>query len=76
MIINTPAEQHRHGGIGNIGIEGINPVELADRLMNDHRIYTAAIDRPGVRGIRVTPNVYTTTDELDIFVKALQTIRV
>ena len=74
VVINTPVELHRHGGIGNVGIEGMEPAQLAERLMNEHRIYTAAIDRPGVRGVRVTPNVYTTTAELDSLVAAIKTL--
>ena len=74
VIINTPAELHRHGGIGNVGIEGLEPAELAERLMNEHGIYTAAINRPGVRGVRVTPNVYTTKGELNALVSAIKTM--
>ncbi|MGI9262901.1 MAG: aminotransferase class V-fold PLP-dependent enzyme [Woeseiaceae bacterium] len=74
VVINTPAEQHRHAGIGNVGIEGIEPGVLADRLMEDYRIFTVAINRPGVVGLRITPNVYTTTEELDALVKAITEI--
>jgi len=62
----------RHGGIGNVGIEGIEPADLAARLMQEYRIFTVAIDRPGVRGLRITPNIYTTTDELDSLVIAIK----
>jgi selenocysteine lyase/cysteine desulfurase len=72
--VNSPAEMHRHGGIGNVGIEGMEPLELGDRLMAEHRIYSAPINRPGVRGVRVTPNVYTTLDELDALVNAVKTL--
>ena len=72
--VNTPEELHRHGGIGNVGVDELEPSELADKLMNEHRIYTAAIDRPGVRGVRVTPNVYTSTAELDSFVNAVKAL--
>lgn len=71
VVVNTPAEMHRHGGIGNVGIEGIEPADLADTLMKDYRIFTVAINRPGVRGLRITPNVYTTTEELDALVHAI-----
>jgi selenocysteine lyase/cysteine desulfurase len=50
--------------------------DLADALMNDYGIFTAAIDRPGVRGVRVTPNVYTTTAELDALVRAIKQLSV
>lgn len=74
VVVNTPAEQHRHAGIGNVGVEGIEPRVLADRLMEDYRIFTVAINRPGVVGLRITPNVYTTTDELDALVRAITEI--
>jgi selenocysteine lyase/cysteine desulfurase len=74
IIINTPAESHRACGIANVGIEGIKPGDLAKRLLDEHRVYTVAIDGANVHGCRITPNVYTTTDELDQFVKALKTL--
>jgi len=72
VIVNTPVQLSRHGGIGNVGVEGIEPGDLADTLMNDYGIFTTAINRPGVRGVRVTPNVYTTTAELDALVSAIK----
>jgi selenocysteine lyase/cysteine desulfurase len=72
IVINTPADMNRHGGIGNVGIEGIDPNELTDTLFRDYRIFTVGINRPGVRGLRITPNLYTTTDELDALVSAIK----
>lgn len=76
ILVNTPADIDRHGGIGNVGIEGMEPAELAERLMQEYRIFTVAIDRPGVRGVRVTPNIYTTTTELDELVHAIKALSV
>lgn len=45
---------------------------MAETLMKQYRIFTVAIDYAGVHGCRITPNVYTSTAELDVFVKALQ----
>ncbi len=72
VIVNIPVEMSRHGGIANVGVEAIEPGALAEALMNDYGIFTAGIDRAGVRGVRVTPNVYTTTEELDALVSAIQ----
>ena len=72
VIVNTPADTRRHGGIGNVGIEGYDPRQLADTLFRDYRIFTVGIDRPGVVGLRVTPNLYTTLDELDALVSAIK----
>jgi len=72
VVVNTPADMSRHGGIGNVGIEGMEPADLASRLMDEYQIFTVAINRPGVRGLRITPNIYTTTAELDSLVHAIK----
>ena len=72
VVVNTPVEMARHGGIGNVGIEGIEPSDLAKTLFDKYQIWTVSIDRPGVRGLRITPNVYTTTGELDSLVHAIK----
>ena len=74
IIINTPADASRSCGIANVGIEGILPADLAKRLMTEHKVFTVAIDYANVRGCRITPNLYTTTQELDSFVLALKTM--
>lgn len=72
IIVNTPIESHRACGIANVGIEGIKPGKLAKRLLDEYKIFTVAIDYANVHGCRITPNVFTTTQELDVFVKALK----
>ena len=57
-----------------MGIEGILPADLAKRLLSEHKIFTVAIDYADVRGCRITPNLYTTTKELDMFIVALKTL--
>lgn len=72
IILNTPADEKRACGIANVGIKGINPGDLAKRLLDEHKIFTVAIDGANVHGCRITPNVYTTLEELDAFVAALK----
>jgi selenocysteine lyase/cysteine desulfurase len=74
FILNTPADPAHSCGIANVGIEGVKPADLMKILFETHKIWTVAIDGNGVHGVRVTPQVYTTTAELDAFVKALKTI--
>jgi len=76
VTVNTPADINRHGGIGNVHIDGWDPRELADTLMSNYRIFTVAIDRPGVVGLRITPNLYTTPEELDALVSAIKELSV
>lgn len=72
IIINTPTDDKRSCGIANVGIDGMKPADLAKRLMDEHKIFTVAIDTANVHGCRITPNVYTTLEELDAFVAALK----
>jgi len=68
----TPGDPQRACAIATVGVRGIEPGELAARLLDRHRIYTVAIDWEGVRGVRVTPHLDTTTAELDALVTALR----
>jgi len=72
IVVNTPKEPHRSCAIANVGIKDMEPSEMAKTLMDKYRIWTVAINRPGVRGCRISPNVYTSTRELDAFVEALK----
>ena len=72
IIVNTPADEKRVCGIANVGIEGIAPGDLATRLLKEHNVFTVAIDYANVYGCRISPNIYTTTEELDHFVAALK----
>jgi selenocysteine lyase/cysteine desulfurase len=58
----------------NVGLEGIDAAALAEHLWRRHRILVAAISHPECPGIRVTPNLYTTLEELDTLVEALRGI--
>jgi selenocysteine lyase/cysteine desulfurase len=70
VYLNTPAGS-RACGIANVGITGQRPAAIADALLEKHRIYTVAIDMVPVKGVRVTPHLYTTTADLDALVKAI-----
>ena len=72
VILNTPKDPSRSCGIANVGIKGMKPGVLAQTLIEKYKIYTVAIDGANVHGCRITPNVYTTPEELDVFVKALK----
>jgi selenocysteine lyase/cysteine desulfurase len=72
--INTPADPARSCGIANVGIDGLDPTEMAKILLDKYNIYTVGINYAGVVGCRITPNIYTSTEELDVFVNALKEI--
>jgi selenocysteine lyase/cysteine desulfurase len=74
VVVNTPADPARSCAIANVGIKGMPPAQLATTLLEKYKIYTVAIDLPqgNVQGCRITPNVFTTPEELDTLVKALK----
>jgi selenocysteine lyase/cysteine desulfurase len=74
VYINTPIEANRSCAIANVGIKQLLPGVLAKKLLDEYGIYTAAIDseQAGVKGVRITPHVYTKTSELDKFVAAIK----
>lgn len=59
------------GGFVSFAVEGEDPSELAGRLFQRHRILVTAIGHPAVSGIRVSPGIYTTSEEVDRFAEAL-----
>ncbi|WP_421808630.1 aminotransferase class V-fold PLP-dependent enzyme [Flagellimonas sp.] len=74
VVINTPLEPHRSCGIANVGLTNMKPSEMAKTLLDEFNIWTVAIDFENVHGCRITPNVFTTTNELDQFVSAIKTM--
>ena len=65
-------------GMATVGIDGMEASKIYASLFDNHRIIVAPLAQgpmPGqqfpYQGVRVTPNVYTTLDEVDTFVKAM-----
>jgi isopenicillin-N epimerase len=61
-------------GLANVQIEGIDPGELAEHLWSRHRIIVTPIKHAEFEGIRVTPNVYSTLAEIDLFTEVMADI--
>ncbi|HTS43441.1 MAG TPA: aminotransferase class V-fold PLP-dependent enzyme [Puia sp.] len=58
--------------IGLVGVQGKKPAELEDFLFNNYKIHTVAIEWENISGVRITPNVYTSTKNLDLLVEAIE----
>jgi isopenicillin-N epimerase len=61
-------------GLGLLTIEGRDVGEIGAELWRSHRIVSTPIKRDDYSGIRITPNVYTTLRELDVFCDAVEKI--
>jgi isopenicillin-N epimerase len=58
-------------GLANVGVQGIAAADINRFLWNKYRIITSPITRPDYQGVRVTPNIYTTLEEIDTFSAAM-----
>jgi selenocysteine lyase/cysteine desulfurase len=58
--------------IANVQLEGVDSGALTQWLWQAHRIIVVPIKHADFEGLRVTPNVYTTLEELDRFVDAME----
>jgi selenocysteine lyase/cysteine desulfurase len=70
--LNTPNDPTRSCAIANVGIAGMKPAALATTLFDRYKVWTVAIDTANVHGVRVTPQLFTTTKDLDVLVRALK----
>ena len=70
--VNTPLNDEQSCGIASFSIEGKTEAEIVEYLFESHKIFAAEIDDKGMEGVRVTPNIYTSLDDFDLFVKAME----
>src|SRR5712664_1708797 len=71
---NTSFDPAQSCAIANVNIEGTNPSAIGSYLLDKHRIFTTPIIHEEFKGIRITPNVYTTIGELDRFCDVMDMI--
>jgi len=69
--LNTSLHPAWGCAIGNVAIEGKKPGELDAFLLDKYRVHTVGIEWENIKGVRVTPNVYTTTKNLDVLVEGI-----
>lgn len=72
MLVKLDANQS--GAFGTIHFDTIEPGKLADALLEKYNIVVTPIGAPFLSGIRVSPNVYTSTAEIDQFCDAVAKI--
>ena len=64
------------GAIGVLAIHGMDMAKLGTWLLDKHRIVTTPLVSDEFQGMRITPNVYTTVAEVDLFAELVgQAIR-
>jgi len=69
----TPLNDTESCGIGLVHVEGLETEKLQAWLWEKNRIMTTPIVHPEFNGLRITPNVYTTPDDIDVFCGRMET---
>ncbi len=70
--ILTSPDPAQSCGLGFLGLEKTDPSDLFNRLWEKHGILTAVVSSSEYAGLRITPNIYTTLEEIDIFCGAVE----
>jgi selenocysteine lyase/cysteine desulfurase len=69
--LNTSLHPKWGCAIGNVAIEGKLPGELDSFLLDKYKVHAVGIVWENIKGVRITPNVYTTTKNLDVLVEGI-----
>ncbi len=72
--IHTSLKDQYSCAICGVSVDGMTPGELDAALWNGYKIHVVGIVWQNLSCVRVTPHVYTTTADLDKFVRALTEI--
>ena len=72
--LHTSLKPGKSCGLATVEILEVDPGKLTEHLWKKHRILVTPIDHPEFRGIRVTPSVYTTVEEIDRFREVMEDV--
>ena len=70
--IHTNLDPAHSCAIGTVQVVGVPTAAVVDRLWETWRIIATPITHEEYEGVRVTPNVYTTLEEVDTFARAME----
>jgi isopenicillin-N epimerase len=70
--IHTSYDPRQSCGLTLFDVEGLDIAKLSIHLEQNCRIITTLIIHDEFRGLRITPNVYTTVRDIDIFAEAVE----
>ena len=67
----SPRGKDWSGALALLQIEGKTPVDVHRHLFSKYKIHTTPINWENIEGVRITPNVYTLTSDLDRLLEAI-----
>jgi len=76
ISIGTSTDKKFACAISLLQIAHLSPYKIAHSLQSKYKIHAVAIDIQNVRGVRITPNVYTLKKELDQLIEAISLLSI
>ena len=70
--LHTSLDPRFSCGIATVEVDGLDSGELSGWLWSEHRILVTSIKHAQFEGIRVSPSVYSTMEEIDRFCGAVE----
>ena len=74
LHLHTSLKPEFAAGLATISIDGIDNTALRDYLWQTHRVIVRPINHPAVQGIRISPGLQTTPNELSQFVDIIRQV--
>ena len=71
IYFNTSLKKEHSGGISNFGLNNWEPRKLGSTLTNTYQLYNTVITHKDIKGVRISPNVFTSLDELDYLAEVI-----
>jgi len=72
--INTPEGISRSGAIANVRHKSLTPDQLAEKLWDEHEIFSVAINHDIIKGVRITPYFSNTIEDVQLLLQALKSM--
>jgi selenocysteine lyase/cysteine desulfurase len=70
----TALDPNYTGALFNVGMDGMTAGALSNQLLSTYKIHTSPITWENVDGVRITPHIYTSLNDLDRLKEALHKI--
>ncbi|GAC1707304.1 MAG: hypothetical protein NVS9B7_19600 [Flavisolibacter sp.] len=71
LRLHTSLDPRWGCAIGLVSVQGKQPADLENYLFTHYNIHTTTIGWENMNGVRITPNVYTSTRDLDLLIEGI-----
>lgn len=72
--LHTSLKPEYAGAVALFSIDGMKASEVDGHLLNQHKVHTVGIEWENIKGVRVTPHIYTSPRDLDRLVRGIEDI--